>query len=127
MSGLEVCRVTVYIGGKAHERGLYMKLKWKVGEAPTGRYRSFEKRGWPCADFADGRCAAMIQCDDSYVPAAAREGNHAPLSVYIADYSAGKSFKWRKLKLTAATLDEAKAIAANFWSKRPELAASAHE
>jgi hypothetical protein len=101
-----------------------MKLEWRVGEAPTGRYRSFHHRGWPCAEFADGRNAAMIQCEDSYVPANARDGKHAPLFIYIADYSAGESFKWRKLKMTAATLDEAKAIAANFWAKRPELAAA---
>ena len=100
-----------------------MKLKWTVSEAPTGRYRSFHKRGWPYAEFADGRNAAMIHCDDSYIPANVREGKHAPLFVYIADYSAGDSFKWRKLKMNAATLDDAKAIAANFWTKRPELAA----
>ena len=29
-----------------------MKLIWKVGEAPTGRYRSFFKRSWPLAYFA---------------------------------------------------------------------------
>ena len=28
-----------------------MKIKWEVQSVPTGRYRSFSRRGWPTAYF----------------------------------------------------------------------------
>ena len=36
------------------------KVKWKVASAPTGRYRSFERRGWPGADYEGDIPAASI-------------------------------------------------------------------
>jgi hypothetical protein len=82
-------------------------LKWKVDEAPTGRYRSFQSRGWPSAEYKDGRPAAAIYCEDSYEPANARTGKHAPLSVRVADHSV-TPWKWRTVKQRFATLQEAK-------------------
>ena len=40
-----------------------MKLIWKVAEAPTGRFRSFDKRGWPSATYEtkDGSCCSVNQ------------------------------------------------------------------
>lgn len=63
------------------------KVIWKVAEAPTGMYRSFERRGWPVAHYADGSVAACISCEDDYCPRDVREGKHAPLTVRVADHS----------------------------------------
>jgi hypothetical protein len=88
-----------------------IKLQWQVAEAPTGRYRSFQKRGWPHAVYkGTDNWAVAIYCDDSYVPAHARSGQHQELTVRVADYSANNgSFEWRTLKTRFKTLDEAKA------------------
>lgn len=100
-----------------------MNIIWRVQSAPTGKYRSFERRGWPHAYYEDGAPAAMITCDrDEYVPSRVKTGEHAPLRVHIADHSVrrGKSpeeaakypgFIWRRLTGQCKTLDEAKALA----------------
>ena len=31
-----------------------VKLHWQVAPSPTGRYRSFDKRGWPTAYYGKG-------------------------------------------------------------------------
>lgn len=99
------------------------KLYWKVGDKPVGRYRSFDKRSWPMAyyDKEGNVAAAIIYCDDSYVPSAAKSGAHSPLTIHVADYSKGVSFVWRKANRTAATLEEAKAIAEGILRKYPEI------
>lgn len=105
-----------------------LKLKWTVGAAPTGRYRSFEDRPWPSASYADGdRAAAYISCTQSYTPALARnpvlhDGTLLELAVLIADYTpteGGGSFKWRKLKLRFNTLEAAKDAALAFLIANP--------
>lgn len=106
------------------------KLVWRVQEAPTGRYRSFSERGWPKASYgtADGPAAAMIRCEDEYVPSRVRTGDHAPLDVYVAHWSKTEEqrqrhggFRWRKLKDRAATLQEAKDLAARAVELFPYL------
>ena len=84
-----------------------MKLKWKVQPEPTGRYRSFEHRGWPQAELSNGDTVAIITCDDSYVPALAKAGHHKPLKVRVADYSRTPG-QWYVLKERFETLDKAK-------------------
>lgn len=97
-----------------------VKLKWIVAEAPSGRYRSFEKRAWPSAEYKHTDfVAAYIACADSYRPADAKTGQHSELSVYVAQWATppepDKSpFTWRRLKARFATLDEAKAAAEKF-------------
>ena len=86
-----------------------MKLKWRVQPEPTGRYRSFKKRGWPTAEYIDGCIAASISCEDDYVPARVKSGDHKELVVRVADYSV-KPWKWRTVKARASTLEEAKAL-----------------
>ena len=100
-----------------------VKLKWQVGEAPTGKYRSFVKRSWPTASYKDtDRPALMIECEDSYYPAAAKTGQHKELTVMIADYSVTEStFQWRRLKARFAILDEAKAAGERFLNAHPEF------
>ena len=106
-----------------------MKITWKVAEAPTGRYRSFHKRGWPSAYMGDHPVLA-IYCDDSYTPAKAKSGEHAELKVTVAQWFEREgmtpSFKWLTMKQRFATLDAAKKAATdwylahqNFW--HPDL------
>jgi hypothetical protein len=90
-----------------------VKLKWRVAPAPTGRYRSFDKRGFPSAEYPDGRPAAMLECEESYKATFARNGGHKPVAVCVADYSKGGGrFTWRKLLVEFASIDYAKEMAA---------------
>lgn len=104
-----------------------MKLKWRVSDVPTGRYRSFERRGWPSADFTNGDTAVGLYCKDEYRPADVKTGNHAEIVIRIADYSepsnkeTGAGFTWRQLKKRAATLAEAKELASKFFDKYPQF------
>lgn len=81
------------------------KIRWRVQPAPTGTYRSFHRRGWPtgeCGDFF-----FMIGCEDDYVPARVRSGDHSELSLSVGLGS--KTFRYsRRFK----TLEELKQFAA---------------
>ena len=97
-----------------------MKLKWKVSDLPVGRYRSFDSRAWPMADFEDGNTAAMITCDDEYIPAYVKTGNHSSLTIRVAcwhehESGIGQTFEWKTLKTRPATLKDAKLIAQLFF------------
>lgn len=96
------------------------KITWRVSDKPTGRYRSFEKRGWPSASYEDGSPAAHIYCDDAYEPSNVREGKYSPLTLMVADHSR-KSWKWRKAKRQFATLHEAQIALERILQKYPEL------
>jgi hypothetical protein len=101
-----------------------VKLKWRVQPAPTGRYRSFEHRGWPSAEYPSEKTAARITCLDEYYPANVRSGSHAQLTVWIADWSAGadgSGFAWRTLKEKAKTLDEAKDLVRRAIEANPQV------
>jgi hypothetical protein len=103
-----------------------MKLKWKVGAAPTGPYKSFYKREWPEAMYEDGSAAALITCDDDYRPARVKTGEHAVLAVSIASYPLVRDpkeagFVWRKLTARFETLDLAKAAAQHFIDTHPDF------
>lgn len=100
-----------------------MKLKWKVSEAPTGLYRSFQKRAWPMA-FAGDDPYANIVCERSYTPDRARGNNlyGAKLKVYVRVPSApfSDSWKWAKLREEFDLLSEAKEAAQSFFDRHPE-------
>jgi len=102
-----------------------MKLKWRVGEVKTGRYRGFFKRSWPSANFMDGNTAAAIYCDDEYYPSIAKSGEHSELIVRVAAWGYKEPgcgvFKWLTLKKRAKTLKEAKELALAFFGKFPEF------
>lgn len=106
-----------------------MKLKWKVNEVPTGRYRSFHKRGWPSCLYSNDNLAAQIysSTNQEYVPSQVKAGTHDPLNVWVTDWSArktnpaGPAFTWRKLKKTFSTLSAAKAAAEGVLSQHPEF------
>ena len=97
-----------------------VKLKWKVAGAPSGLYRSFQRRRWPTAYYPDGRVAASFSCEDDYVPSLVRQGKHGPLTVLIADHSS-KPWRWRKAKVTAPTLAEAKSIVLHILERNPAM------
>lgn len=103
------------------------KIKWKVSEPPSGKYRSFEPRGWPSAYFIDKEQnpAGYILCEDEYIPKNVKTGNHRTLALYVADYSKSNAetgrFVWRKAKKYFTTLQEAKEALDRIYKKYPEI------
>lgn len=98
-----------------------MKIKWRVAAAPTGRYRSFDKRGWPMAETADkGEPVFRLDCADAYVPRLVREGKHAEIEIRVrCGRKETDGWQWKRLVKRAATLDEAKAIVAPVYRAEP--------
>lgn len=93
-------------------------LKWRVDPEPTGRYCSFQKRGFPSADYPGERPAADIRCKESYVPSLHKDATNLELELFVAQYYVGEAgnetFKWRRLKKRASSIKEAKEILAEF-------------
>jgi len=106
-----------------------MKLKWRVAPVPTGRYRSFEDRMWPEAMYRneDESAAARMTCEHEYKPQDVRDGNHGPLTLYVAHWfdpaerGTRAAFEWRRVKIECATLDEAKVLAQAILDDRPHF------
>lgn len=98
------------------------KIKWRVGAEPTGKYRGFEKRAWPsaCYDNDQETFCAGIRCDDEYIPARVKTGNHAPLKVEVRDYSR-KGEPTVVSSRTYATLKEAKAAVQSILKAYPHF------
>lgn len=99
-----------------------MKLFWKVGEAPTGRYRSFFKRSWPMAYFDKDHdfAAVLIDYEESYTTALAKSEDIGEIKIRVAIPTPGGSFNWALLKKRAKNLKEAKEFAAEFFEQHPE-------
>lgn len=100
-----------------------LKAKWKVQEAPTGRYRAFYRRGWPqlLTDKGEGHLLASIKCDTDYVPMWVRDGTHEELTVFLYNYSKGPVHRTcHCLKARFARLEEAKAAVDAFYAKHPD-------
>lgn len=109
-----------------------VKLKWTVAPAPTGRYRSFEKRGWPQCRYVlppshdDAfRPAASISSDTEYTPDAAKTGldswgDPVVLVVRIAVHNE-RSFEWKRVKQSFNTLEAAKAAAEHLIQANPSF------
>lgn len=98
------------------------KITWKVAPEPTGRYRSFEKRGWPTAYWPGDVPCAHISCESDYTPARARgEQVHAELHVWVA-IALPDSSNWdnRRLKQRATSLAQAKQLVEQFFTAYPE-------
>ena len=103
-----------------------IKVKWKVCEVSTGPYRSFSRRGWPMAHYSNEHesLAATISCDDEYIPAKAKVGDHRPLTLRIADYSQFSSEKGLPMvvaKTKPATMKEAKELLLKILQQHPHL------
>lgn len=102
-----------------------MKMAWKVSPPPTGSYRSFQFRSWPCLEYEDGQLAASIHCENSYSMPVVKAGNHGPLSVHVYDYSLGaQKRKCRVLVERFKSLDKAKAAAEAKLKRYPQFAAN---
>ena len=103
-----------------------VKIKWKVSPVPTGRYRSFEVRAWPTADYVGDYAATTILCEKEYVPADVKTGNHPPLTLLIAKWYTKEergdkaAFDWVRIKRKFPTLKEAKKFAGEFLNRHPE-------
>ncbi len=103
------------------------KLVWKVAEAPTGYYRSFQPRGWPTLTYGkDGPPAAWLSCESAYCGGRARgELPHQPIYIRFAHHQhpdAGNSWKVMVLKEPSTTLADAKQRVEAFLRKHPEYA-----
>jgi len=99
-----------------------MKTKWKVHPAPTGRYRSFESRGWPYLEYEDGQLAASIQCGENYSLRKAASKEHGRLTVIVYDYRQGSSDrKFLKVAHTFPDLPSAKRAAEKVLDEYPEF------
>lgn len=99
------------------------KIVWRVQPEPTGRWRSFQLRGWPQAHVGrNGKLLAMLGCEQDYSPRRAREGNHDPLTIRVCHHRHPKmpqSWVVFVLGRKAKTLDEAKAIVEEFYERHP--------
>ena len=97
-----------------------MKYKWIVDIEPSGRYRSFEKRGFPSAEYENGQIAAHMVCEDRYIPSDVKIGKHKLITLRIADHSFSP-WKWRKLVGQFKTVQDAKNAFARILIKHPEI------
>jgi hypothetical protein len=82
-----------------------LKLTWKVADAPTGRYRAFDRRAWPTAWYGkpgvEGvRPAAFLSCTDAYSPARVREGAHAEIKISVLHHNHAERKPWAVMTLT---------------------------
>ena len=106
-----------------------MKYKWKVAEPPTGRYRSFYTRGWPTAYYLNKEQspAAIILCEDEYIPRNVKTGKHKELTLIVNDYTnpdpKNPNCEWvrKRAKQKFKTLKEAKEWFAKFIKKNPQI------
>jgi len=100
-----------------------LKLVWKVGSVPTGRYRSFEKRSWPNAYFSgadNAGAAASIDADESYEPRHRKMNDVGfDLTVRITIVT-DQGWEWRTLKKKARSINEAKELALNFYKQNQQ-------
>lgn len=116
-------------GASGGETVMSIRLKWRVGEVPTGRYRSFEHRAWPSAEWPDQQGAAYLTCEDDYTPErAAGRAAHAPIRVWVRIYRADGTgqFDNRALKSRPASLDSAKALVHHFFEAQPSTRPAAY-
>lgn len=97
-----------------------MKLKWKVGDKPTGQYRSFFNRSWPDATYkgTESYAGKLVSVNDtSYEP---RLAETEELYVYLADYSEGPAWTLRRLKKRAIGVKQGKQMLQDFLDQHPE-------
>lgn len=108
-----------------------IKIIWKVGEVPTGKYRSFFTRSWPSASLENGDAIGLIECVDHYEPSKVQNGSHAELVLKIADRSNPTpetgAFVWRKAKARFKSLNEAKSALVKILEKNPRLLGAKHK
>lgn len=97
-----------------------MRYKWEVSPKPTGRYSSFEHRGFPSAYYENGVAAAHMVCEDEYRPADVKIGKHKPIKLRIADHSI-TPWKWRTIIGEYKTVQDAKEAFVRVLKKYPHI------
>lgn len=103
-----------------------VKLKWKVSPEPTGQYRSFQQRSWPSAEYPGkddkyAQHAGSLSSVDSYTGRDSKRKD-LDLRVWVADYrDLEASFTNRRLKATAKSVKEGKAMLVAFLDAHPEF------
>jgi len=101
------------------------KIVWRVQPPPTGRYRSFQRRGWPQATFGkDGPLLAMLDCEDDYTPARAQcEELANQITIRVCHHQhpdMPRSWKVFALKQPARSFAQAQARVAAFYESKPD-------
>jgi hypothetical protein len=98
-------------------------IVWSVKPAPRGRYRSFEKRGWPGATYKDFACSscAEVVCHSEYKPADAKSGHHSALTLLIAQYQDNGSWEWKSIPKNFANMAEVKAFLTQHLRDNPHV------
>lgn len=102
------------------------KLYWKVSPQPTGRFRSFEKRGFPYAYYKNGEMAARIDANVSYDPSIHRTANDLQISVFVAEWYVREvdsylTFRWRKAKSVVTSISAAKELVNTLLKSNPNF------
>ncbi len=109
------------------------KIKWKVSEKDTGKFRSFTKRSWPTAYYQleDGSeifCASLHSMG-GYRPSDVKTGNHFPIKLWVAVHATEEERKltncasWgvRKLKYDYLYLKQAKDALLDYIKNNPSV------
>lgn len=94
------------------------KIIWKVGPKPTGKYRSFQTRGWPTAEIGNEIVAALY-CDEPYTGFNSRRTDLL-ITVRVTDRFGPDTWEWKQLKLRAKSVAEAKQLVATFYKVKLE-------
>jgi len=94
-----------------------INIKWEVSPAPTGPYRSFHRRSWPLG-IVNGKNRVIFLCEDDYVPASVKAGNHSPITIKV-DVFKDDEMKLVRMVQTSPTLADAKARAKKFFVTNP--------
>lgn len=97
-----------------------MSIVWRVGEKPTGPYRSFQNRFWPSAQYRGHPIAALYcEIEPSYSP---RVAEAHELIVRVADWrkSPWECWEWRTLKARPVGVKAAKELVSRFYKEHPE-------
>lgn len=109
------------------------KIKWKVSEKATGRFKGFSKRAWPTAyyqleDDSEIFCASL-HSKDEYRPSDVNTGNHFPINLWVAAHATEEERKltgcasWRmyKLRYDYLYLKEAKDALLDYIKNNPSI------
>lgn len=93
------------------------KLKWRVSPEPQGRYRSFQTRAWPSAEYKNGAAAAYMANENSYEPAIHKNATDSVITLFVAQWvqkEGNWTFKWRSLGVRARSIKEGKELIETF-------------
>lgn len=92
---------------------------WRVGEKPTGRFRSFQYRAWPGATNTRGDPLVQLHPVEQRLSYHPRIKETTELIVRVADHSTG-DWQWRTLKTKPTGVTKAKEIAEQFFKENPD-------